>query len=652
MVLLVLAGLAACEAAAWPFFAGPAERWLSQRLDRRVRLTDDAGAGFRLQLLGGVKLQLARFRVDQPRGFAGPLMVDASAVVLQLRASDLLRWRRGEALLVQAATAGTVELDLQRDASGLANWQLRASPTQAADKPSGQLVRFDRMTLEQATLRVVDAPRELQIDARFGPQQGTQGNAATAAGFIGSARGSLRQLPLQAHVRTGAAIPWLSGNSAALAVPVKFELQLSGAGLEFDGSARDLLSQRDLRGGYRVQGPSMAEVGALLRLTLPATPRFEMSGRLTRHGTRWLTVVDELAVGGTRLAGEFSFDAAPGARPLLAGRLHGATLVLQDLGPAIGAGPGDQPGGDNGVEAARVLPVRRFDLAALRAMNANVLVDIAQLEFGTPLLRPAAPLRAHLMLDDGVLRVDGLDARLAQGQLNGQLRLDPRTPAASWSAELQLRGLQFDQVWTAPQRAGEPADVSGVLAARATLAGRGRSTAEWLASADGRVLAQWTHGTVSHARVVAVGVDNAIDMGLVLRGDDTLKVDCGVADLRVREGLVTPQVMVVDTRDSLLWFSGGLSLGDERLDLLAQVQPKDFSPSTLRTPLRIGGTLSKPVLTLEKGPLQGRVLPAALLAMVNPLAALLPLLDPGQATPGAAQGCQGLQQLSRRGPRP
>ena len=150
----------------------------------------------------------------------------------------------------------------------------------------------------------------------------------------------------------------------------------------------------------------------------------------------------------------------------------------------------------------------------------------------------------------------------------------------------------------------------------------------------------------------AAGLDIAEGLGVLLRGDDALKVDCGAADLRVRDGRVTPQVMVVDTRDSLLWLSGGLSLGDERLDLLAQVQPKDFSPLTLRTPLRIGGTLATPVLTLEKGPLLSRVLPAALLAMVNPLAALLPLLDPGQASPAAAAACQALQQRSRGGTRP
>lgn len=654
-VLVVLAVLAACEAAAWPFLASPAERWLSQRLDRRVTLTDDSGMGFRLHLLGGVDLQLARLRIEQPRGFAGEPMVEANAVALKLAWADLLRWRGGQPLLVRAATVSTIKLDLQRDAAGLANWQLRPLPSQTAETAEtalGQLVSFNRLTVDQGTARLADAPLQLVVDARFGLQEGAHASAAASAGISGSASGTLRQLPLQAQLRTGSALPWLSGDDAAPAVPVKFEVQVGRAQLDFDGSVRDLMGQRDLRGGYRVQGPSMADVGAPLRLTLPATPRFQMRGRLTRHGTRWITVVDEATVGRSRLAGEFSFDAPPGKPPLLAGRLHGAVLLFQDLGPAVCAKDPEQPAGRNGARAGRVLPDRRFDLPSLRAMNANVLVDIARLDFGTPLLQAAAPLRAHVLLDDGVLRIQGLDARLAQGQLSGQLRLDGRAPVASWLADLQLRGLRLEQALRAAQRAGQPPYASGVLAARATLVGRGRSTAEWLASADGRLLAQWTQGTVSHLLVEAAGLDIAEGLGVLLRGDDALKVDCGAADLRVRDGRVTPQVMVVDTRDSLLWMSGGRSLGDERLDLLAQVQPKDFSPLTLRTPLRIGGTLATPVLTLEKGPLLGRVLPAALLAMVNPLAALLPLLDPGQASPAAAAARQALQQRSRGGAKP
>ena len=628
---------------------------MSQRLQREVSLRDATPGDFSLHLLGGVDLRLARLRIGQPPGFEGSSMVQASALKVQLDWSDLLQWRLGRPLALREVSAQALDLQLRRNADGHANWQWN-SPAPDAE-PGAPLFTFGRLGVAQGQARVDDSLLQLEFDARFAWQEGTaapdparppaQATTGTpAAGLNATAKGSLRKMPLLATLRTGSAMPWLSDDDGAPAVPVQFRLKVGRAEVDFDGLVRDLLGQRDLRGAYRVQGPSLAAVGAPLRLTLPTTARFTMRGHLAQQGTRWLTVVDEATVGQSRLAGEFAFDAPPRAPPMLSGRLRGTALLLQDLGPAVGAAaPGEPPA--RAKPAGRVLPDRPFDLPSLRAMNANVLVDIARLDFGTTALQSAAPLHAHVVLQDGVLRIGDLQARLAQGQIGGRIQLDGRASVAAWTADLQARGLRLEQALRPVQRAGQAPYASGLLAGRATLSGRGRSTAEWLASANGRVLVQWTQGTVSHLLVEAAGLDIAQGLGLLVIGDAQLKVDCGAADLRVRDGRLTPQVLLVDTSDSTLWVTGSLSLADEQLQLVAHVQPKDFSPLTLRTPLHIDGPLAAPVLTLEKGPLLKRVVPAALLAMLNPLAALIPLLDVGRSEPAAIAGCQALMARPR-----
>lgn len=651
----MLALLAWCEQAGWPFLAAPAERWLSQRLQRDVSLRDGTDGGFSLHLLGGVDLHLAQLRIGQPPGFDGAPMVQATALQLDLDWSDLLVWRQGRPLRLRAVSAQMLDLQLRRHPTGHANWQWGNAAAQA--EPGPPLFTFGRLGVAQGRARVDDGLLQLELDARFAWQEGTAGSdpampaaeaktGTSGAGLSATAKGFFRKLPLTATLRTGSALPWLSDDDGAPAVPVQFRLKVGRAEVDFDGLVRDLLGQRDLRGAFRVQGPSLAAVGAPLRLTLPTTARFAMRGRLAQQGTRWLTVVDEATIGHSRLAGEFTFDAPADVTPMLAGRLHGSALLLQDLGPAVGA-PAPGEAAARAKPAGRVLPDRPFDLPSLRAMNANVLVDVARLDFGTTAMQSAAPLHAHVVLQDGVLRIEDLQARLAQGQISGRVQIDGRAAVAAWTADLQVRGLRLEQALRTVQRAGQAPYASGLLGARATLSGRGKSTAEWLASADGRVLVQWTQGTVSHLLVEAAGLDLAQGLGLLVRGDDALKVECGAADLRVKDGRVTPQVMLVDTRDSTLWVTGNLSLADEQLQVVAHVQPKDFSPLTLRTPLHIDGALSAPVLTLEKGPLLRRVVPAALLAMLNPLAALIPLLDPGRAEPAAATGCQALMPRAR-----
>jgi uncharacterized protein involved in outer membrane biogenesis len=291
-----------------------------------------------------------------------------------------------------------------------------------------------------------------------------------------------------------------------------------------------------------------------------------------------------------------------------------------------------------------VLPARPFDLAALRVMDANVLIDIAEVDLNTHHLEPLQPLRGHLVLAGGVLTLSDLDARTAQGQLRGTLRLDGQGAQALWQADLHWSGVQLERWVQQARAAGQPPYVTGRLDGRATLAGRGRSTAEILASLTGRARTELHSGTVSHLAIEAAGLDLAESLGVLMKGDDALPVNCAVADLVADGGVVRPRVMVLDSSDSAVWVDGSLSLASETLDLRAVVSPKDFSPLALRTPLRLRGSFAQPQLSLEKGPMGLKLGAAFLLALVNPLAALLPLVDTGSA--GDAErdvaGCKAL----------
>jgi len=77
------------------------------------------------------------------------------------------------------------------------------------------------------------------------------------------------------------------------------------------------------------------------------------------------------------------------------------------------------------------------------------------------------------------------------------------------------------------------------------------------------------------------------------------------------------------------------------------VTPKDFSPMALRTPVHVRGSLSDPSISLDKGGLGGRLGASALLALINPLAALIPLIDFGNAD-DARRGSEECRSLSAR----
>jgi hypothetical protein len=245
----------------------------------------------------------------------------------------------------------------------------------------------------------------------------------------------------------------------------------------------------------------------------------------------------------------------------------------------------------------------------------------------------------------GVLRLTGIEARTGQGSLVGDVSLDGHGTQALWRADLRWDGVQLER-WVRQVRAdGAPPYVSGTLRGRASVQGQGRSTADILAGLKGDVRTELRGGRVSHLAVEASGIDIAESLGVLIKGDDALAVQCAVADLHADGGVLRPRVMVVDTLDSSLWVNGSLSLASEAINLRLVVVPKDFSPLTLRVPLRVGGSFDTPRVSIDKAPLARKFGSALLLALVNPFAALLPLIDPGDAAEAArgASGCYGLK---------
>jgi uncharacterized protein involved in outer membrane biogenesis len=444
------------------------------------------------------------------------------------------------------------------------------------------------------------------------------------------ATGQYRDLPVRIDLRTSGVLAFIGDGAETQSQPLSLRALVGRAEVAFDGTTRDPLHFTGLKGRFRLSGQSLANVGDALGITLPTTPPFTTHGSLVKDVDVWKAVFEAASVGSSRLNGAFTYDKRPQV-PLLSGRLGGSRLVLADLGPAVGTPP---PGSGVAKAAAahegRVIPDKRFDLPSLRAMNANVVVDIGTFDPGTDIIEPLHPARAHLLLADGVLTIADFVGVTAQGRMEGYVQLDARRDdTALWTADLRLLGVNLAQ-WLRLKRSGNaPPYLSGKLDALVKVKGSGRSSAEILGTLAGDLRMHMREAAVSHLAVEAGGIDIAQALGMLVKGDDALPIMCNVADLDIEQGVATPKVFVVNTRDSTIWIDGSVSLRDETLDLRAVVSPKDFSPMSLRTPIHVKGTFAQPRVTLEVGKLAGKAGAAGLLALLNPLAALIPFIDPG-----------------------
>lgn len=644
VAVTLVAGVALGEWLGWPFLAAPLQHWLTDTLKRPVLVSTDsypnespAGA-FAIRFVGGVRLHVPQFEIAAPAWSAASYMVRARDVSLELRYVDLWRAYQGQPLRIHRLQARMLDGNLERLADGRASWQFRPTTAEPVLVPI-----FDYLQVPTATLRYRDELFATDVNARVSlvedsslglvpaiPVDPAESAANSSAnGLQATATGRYRDQALKLDMKTSGFMPWLAEDVPA-PVPLTLNATVGRASLRFEGGIVEPRHLTGINGHFSLNGKSLAAVGGLFGVTLPTTAEFRSDGVVVKHGGVWNVLVDDATVGASRLNGAFTYDADRSV-PLLSGWLGGNLLSLADLGPALGTIPATTPQIAPRRGSGRVLPDRPFDLAALHAMDADVLIDIGQVDLNTHYLQPLQALRGHLKLAGGVLTLSELDARTGQGRLTGDLRLHGRESQALWKADLRWDDIHLESwIRQAARAHGLPPFVSGRLYGRLLVEGQGRSTAEILASLKGHVRTDLRDGEVSHLVLEAAGLDVAQGVAVFLKGDDILNVQCAVADLVVMDGVVRPNVMVLDTSDTAIRIDGSLSLASEALNVVAVVMPKDASPLTLRTPLKVGGTFGNPDVSLERGPLGLRLVISLVLVQVAPLVAVfVPLIDPG-----------------------
>jgi uncharacterized protein involved in outer membrane biogenesis len=156
---------------------------------------------------------------------------------------------------------------------------------------------------------------------------------------------------------------------------------------------------------------------------------------------------------------------------------------------------------------------------------------------------------------------------------------------------------------------------------------------EAASNADGGVTLVLPRGQMRKAFAELLGINAGRGLLLLMSKDQTeTPIRCAVADFKVTDGTLVAQRIVIDTGVVLANGSGTISLDDESMNLLIDGETK--RPRLLRvwSPITVQGSLRSPKLGIkaEQVVVQGGIA-AVLGALINPLAALLPFVDPGLA---------------------
>ena len=470
--------------------------------------------------------------LSNPPGMSRPAMAHAARVEVRFALLPLLS-RQVE---VRGITLAGPDVLLERDAAGQPNWVFAP----AAPPPSAPTAT----TMSEPRIRVsVDAIRVR--DGRVAWRSGTGVYTLTTPAFTAAAAGPAEPVAIAGRLVIGGRDLEVKGTAGPLGAigAEAWPLQLAVEGSGVQGSANGTLGSD----GIALQA---------LRLTMP---QGDVSGDAVLGWKPRPSVV------GTLTSQRLNLDA------LMAEAAATPPTVPPNPAPPNPApvGPTSPPTGVP-LSPARLLSDAPLPFDALRRADADLHLALAEV-----LWRNTAyhAVTGRLLLQDGRLRLEPLQAQVPGGAVQGLVLADAAAPAPTVAVELRAPGMDAGPLFAA---FGAPELTTGRVDADVQLKGVGASVRAIAASLDGHVGLAMVDGEVDNRWLAGLFGDALRGLPVELKGRSAVR--CLAVRFDAAAGQATSRALLLDASRLHLDGEGDVNLADETLDL------------RLHALVRLGGT--------------------------------------------------------------
>ncbi len=498
----------------------------------------------------------------------------------------------GGNLEIERLILDDMDLLAETNEDGIGNWVFGDRKTaDDGDDGDGELPVIEDLRINNALLRYRDGwtgERHVVMIAR------AEAGAGEASGGDFTLEGVWNNSPIDANGTIG------PGDEN---VAVALFNEMIGAKTEITGTVGELDELEGLALHVRVSGEKLSDLN-MIAGSFPAIGPYSVQADL-RDGDGETYILENLRarIADSDLAGRV--ELTPGERPRVAADLTSALLDLDALlakneaqaaAPSTGAegetGAADDQTGDGATE--RLFPDERLDFTALDEADAQVSLKVGELRYGGLSLRDA---ELGLEVEQGVLRLEPVHARLGEGDVVARLELQSRKARPRLQIDVNLSEVSLA---VAKPLLDLSEIVDGPLDLDVSLAGEGRSAHEIAASLNGRIDMVVGAGTIPNAYVYLIATD--LLRFIVPGGEagDAARLNCFVARFDVADGVATNKALLFDIALTTTAGKGQIDLGRELADLTVVPRPKDPALLSLAIPVVIDGPLTDLGYNLKK----------------------------------------------------
>jgi uncharacterized protein involved in outer membrane biogenesis len=601
----------------WNWFRGPVGRYASLRTGREVRLE------------GNLKVKpfswtpqatVDRLTIGHPRWMKTGHTAEVQRLTVRVKLVPLMMGR----VELPLVDLDHPNFDLLRDAQGRANWKLDAK-----SKRPTRLPPINNFIIRDGHIRFVDEKKHLTV---IGTVQSSESTVTQGEGFRLTGKGTVNTNPFTLKV-TGGPLINVHRNQ-----PYRFDAEIHAGATHATakGAIPKPFDFGRVDADVTLAGDDLARLYDLTGASLPNTPPYRLSGRFERRGEVYNFPSFRGRVGDSDLGGSVKADNSHD-RPMITADLVSRSLDFDDMATIFGGPPSVGRGETASPEQVamahklraegRILPEATLDTRRLRAADADVKFRATAVRAGRLPLRQVG---FHLTLDHALLNVDDMAFDFPRGRITGNVRLNGRGAVPVTDLDLRLSRIGLEYL-VPPVRGSVP--LAGALSGRAKLHGVGNSVRKAAASSNGSVAVVVPQGQIREAFAELMGINVAPGLFQLLSKDqDKTNLRCAVGQFDVSGGVARARRIVIDTKPVLVEGQGQVSFVNETIDVRLKGKNKKVRILHVMAPIRVTGRLNhvqvKPEL-IKAAPQVG--IAAILGAVVSPLAAILPFIDPGLA---------------------
>ena len=595
-----------------------------------------------LYWLQGPRVTIDGVRLGNPAWASTPQMASVGHVDTTVSLLNLLDSR----VVLPRLIVDKPLVNLEESADGKRNWYF---DKQQSD--SSTSVVIDEVVLNEGHVGYVVKHQntDVQIDlatlsAENVDTKSSGSGGGTTNGIGAKATGKWNGLKLVIDAQGGDV---LKLRDTSTAFPFKAKAAIGATHVSADGTVTGLaaLKAADLK--VAVSGQNLAEWLRIVGVALPDTPPYQTAGHLRIADGVYRYDDFTGRVGSSDIAGSGVFERKTKEgrkRSFVSGTVVSKQLDLTDFAPAIGKTRGGNKDAAQTVAAksGKLLPQQSFNTEKWDTLDADVRFSGKSIKNAGAI--PFDNLDMHIVMQDRVLSFTPLTFGFADGTMGGNFRFDGSNAPMLAKVDARFKDLRLSRL--TPKLSDSSKASLGRLNGTVKLDGRGNSIAAMLGTSNGAVQIAMGRGELSSLLLELAGLQGPQIVRYLL-GDKNTKVRCALGDFAMKNGMMTAKSALIDTDLALIRIDGSANFATEALDLQVTPLPKQKSIVVLRTPFDVSGSFASPSFKPQLGPLAARAGGAIALGLINPLAALLPLIE---TAPGKDADCAELLSTIKNAP--